>query len=169
MKERVEIFRSALDKIVNQGVEIYQVSYYADDLDRMTATLRPDSIWRKYRRTETVRLYPGDKEDTAVYYVAQRHDFMPGFEVEVIQPLTDPNYMTVMDLDHGQIAHLGIKAEEFKGLTDFDIIRLVSSNSTWQVIQKALVRVGKEEKERYTIYQVDDFLPVKIVRRQERV
>lgn len=153
--------------MMERGIEINQIAYFADDLDAMAARLRPNAIWQKFRRTETIRLYPGGKEDTAVFYVAHRHDFMPGFEVELLQPLTDPTYINVLDLVPGQVAHLGVKADEFPGMEDQDIVSRLAPDQAVQMIQKGAVRTGRILSYKYSIYQVEEFLPVKIVRTKE--
>lgn len=164
-KTKSEIFRDALENTVGvTATHIYQVAYYADDLEETTARLSIDTAWHKFRRTEKIRTYPGNKVDDAVFYVARHHDYMPGFEVELIQPLTDPNYISILGLLPGHVAHLGIKAEEsFPDLSDYDILKRMT-RSMGQAIQKGAVRQGRKVSELYTIYQIENFLPVKIVR-----
>lgn len=154
-----------LEKVIAAPEKIYQVGYYAEDLDRLIESQEGlgSAGWRKHRRTETIKVYPGTEEHQAVFYVGVHHDRMPNMEVEVIQPLTHPNYINVLELLSGQVAHLAVRAEDFGPRNDSWILYALTGSSG-QAIQKGQVRKGRKVSERYTIYQIEGFLPVKIVR-----
>lgn len=168
-EEKAKVFRNVLDETVVGGSDaLYQVGYYARDLDRMIESrgAMGSDGWRKFRRTEEFEIYPGDKQ-TGVFYVAHHFDYMPGLETELVQPLTEPNYIGMLDLSPGQIAHLGVKADRYPDADDVEILSRLTGR-TGQVIQKGKVRCGglvrNKYSEQYIIYQVEEFLPVKIVR-----
>lgn len=163
---RSAVFKTALENIIEEGIEVYQLAYYAANLDEMAMSLSGTN-WNKFRRTETIRLYPGSKVEQAVFYVAHNHDFMPGFEAELVQPLTEPSYISQLDLQSGQVAHLGVRSEDLPEHTDAEIIYRLAKEGNPTMIQKGEVRAKNKVSEIYTIYQVNNFLPVKIVRKPE--
>jgi hypothetical protein len=170
-KEKGKVFREALDRTIVSGSDaLYQVAYYAPDLDQMIESYGAMGAhgWRKFRRTEEFEIYPGEKGVVdGVFYVAHRHDYMPGLETELVQPLTDPNYIGILDLSPGQIAHLGVGGDRYPTEDDQQILRRLTGREG-QAIQNGRVRKGgltmNRYTQQYTIYQVDQFLPVKIVR-----
>lgn len=164
---RTEVFRRALKDTMSIPPEcVHQVSYYAYDLDALVEEMSGMAAagWRKFRRTERIKVYPGyEVPQEAVFYVANHHEYMPGVETELIQPLTFPNYIGILDIASRQVAHLSVKALVFDGDDDQEIIRRMTQ-SNGQLIQKGHVRVGRNEVDHYAIYNVNDFLPVKIIR-----
>src|SRR4051794_17046215 len=109
-KEKANVFRNALEATgAGQGV-VFQIAYYTPNLDERVAEFENQGKygWSPHRRTEQVRLYPGAELDEAVFYVAHHNDLVPGFETELIQPLTTPNYIQKLHLLSGQVAHLGV-------------------------------------------------------------
>lgn len=160
------MFRNALERVADVSV-IFQIGYYAPNLDERVSAYEQGGVrgWVAHRRTEQVRLYPGTKLDTAVFYVAHHNDVIPGFEMELIQPMTEPNYINKLRLLPGQIAHLAVNADKIDG-DDLQIVKRFSTHAP-TAIQKGEVRRGRKNITKYTIYRVEDFLPVKIVRTKE--
>ncbi len=143
---------------------LFQIAYYVPSFDSSRFAEAPAISWIWSRRTEMIRVYPGREPlQQAVFYVANSRAMIAGMEVELIQPLTTPNYIAALRLEPGQVAHLGVKSERFGGDEDISILRRFSRHVP-QAIQKGTVRAGKKSSYKYTVYQLDDFLPVKIIR-----
>lgn len=163
---KTEVFRKALTNAMSIPPEyVHQVSYYTDDLDTLVEEMSGMAAagWRKFRRTEHIRVYPGGTAQQAVFYVAHHHEYMPGFETELIQPLTVPNYIKILEIAPRQIAHLSVLASTFDGELDRRIIYRICQSGA-QLIQQGQVRVGRKLDSQYSIYNVDNFLPIKIIR-----
>lgn len=160
---RAKMFRKIVPELLTQ------VAYYADDLEVLISERGPMATlgWRRYRRTESIRVYPGYEQTEMSFYIAHHGEYLPGFETELIQPLALPNYIATLDVLPGQIAHLGIDVSGEHPLTNEDdkyILRKIGVRSDPQLIQRGAVRVGRKWKHRYAIYSSDDLLPVKITR-----
>lgn len=162
-EERAALLRRSVPELVTH------IAYYANDMEDMIAAFGTmGSVgWHKYRRTESIRVYPGYEQREMTFYIARHHEYLPGFETELIEPLAVPNYIKTLDVLPGQIAHLGIDVSGEHPLTNEDdryILRRLGVESDPQLIQRGAVRVGRKWKNRYAIYSSDDLLPVKITR-----
>lgn len=169
-KVKYKQFQRALESNLGKGFElITHIAYYTPDLEgTIIDQYGPMASigWRKFRRTERIQVYPGGTTQTVVFYVAHHHEYMPDFDTELVEPLGEPNYISMLDLLPGQIAHLGVDLSdhEMEGESDEHILKLMGLREGSQLIQKGEVRVGRKYEQKYSIYNTDGFLPIKISR-----
>jgi len=157
-----------LDETIIDGVGmIYQVGYYVPNIDEFIDKQKGMAAfgWKVHRQTEMIRTYPGSQEEKAVFKVAVHHDYTPGLQTQLVEPLTNPNYIKILDLDPGNVCHLAVNADKFDEEDDMRVLRRMTRN-IGQAIQKGKVRNGGVDtfNSSYTIYQIEGFLPVKVVR-----
>lgn len=167
MKTKLRTLSNSLQAVgVPKGV-LFQIGYYAIDLNEAIEQWDRPEGWRRFRRTEMIRVYPGrEPMRQAIFYVATNRLVMDGMEVELIRPLTEPNYINMLEIKPGNVAHLAVRAERVGAADDQAILKRFSSQAP-QMVQEGEVRQGRKVSERYKIYQLDDFLPIKVVRNVE--
>lgn len=158
----------AMDQLGVESGKVSQIAYYRPELTRHTdlGETNPRNQWKRFRRSESTRVYP-DKlgKMKSVWYVASRRN-ASGLEIELVRPLTEPNYISTLDVAPGHICHLGVRAENYGGASDEEILEQVALAGVGGSATKIQFGSVRWDHSTYSVYALDLFIPVKIIRKE---
>lgn len=149
-----------------------QLAIYTNNIDRSIENWRRAGYDSWIEDTVTGEAHIGPEAVTFKARLAFNYEAMPdGMELELIQPLTKPNYINDLGLQPGSVAHIGrhvhTAEEELAAIEQLAAHESIQTTFTYDHTN---VAIPVDRAYRYVI-KISPWLPfpVKLIRRVERV